>query len=694
MKNKTELDIIREKFTESGVNAPENMGGDFALELIKDIEPKKTASEKRTQRRGLSFAAAIALFTVGAFALSSVIGNAPKPIVETQEIGKGLDIVSFKNKAEVKKAIEKIEEDYPSGGEDSDYAEDYGSASGSSNIINYSSNYLSDSAVATQKIASSHNATYVQEIGVDEADCIKTDGKHIFCLNDMGYIDIYSAEGKKSKKVGVIKYGKSDDDSDYISDYLNDFYLKDDRLIAVFSRNEHKKYKDRIHSDNYSYRFLQSTYAAVYDISDVKNPKRLDSFSQSGSPCSSRMIGDTLYLISTHYGSSAQEDVIPRTCYSEKGATSDEATPNELPASEIFSVKEPKNTNFVVVSSIDTKSSAQATNTKAILGSADDVYCNTDYLYVTSGVSKNYTVSGEMYALADVGWLRADETEILKIDLNDNLRFTATGKVKGYVNNQYALDEHGSYLRVATTTFTSSTDDEVKEENHLFVLNNNLEQVGAVSGFAEGESIKAVRYIDDTAYVITYEQTDPLFTIDLKNPEKPKILGEVKISGFSTMLVPIDDNTLLGLGYHTQDEDDDIDMEIQEGLKLVVFDVRDKAHPKVSDEKIFKDYESPVQYNPKALVVNFERGDFAIPMTKYDYNNYTDEDNNKAGALNFKVENGKIKIIDNYVSKKLGKSGEASRCVYVGDYIYLIGETYDGDYGDYSDVIDCVKYKD
>ena len=83
------------------------------------------------------------------------------------------------------------------------------------------------------------------------------------------------------------------------------------------------------------------------------------------------------------------------------------------------------------------------------------------------------------------------------------------------------------------------------------MLDSGLNQIGAVEGFAKDESIKAVRYMGDTAYVITYEETDPLFVIDLSTPSDPQILGKVKISGFSTMLVPIDENTVLGIGYNT-----------------------------------------------------------------------------------------------------------------------------------------------
>ena len=201
--------------------------------------------------------------------------------------------------------------------------------------------------------------------------------------------------------------------------------------------------------------------------------------------------------------------------------------------------------------------------------------------------------------------------------------------------------------------------------------------------------------------MITYEQTDPLFVIDVSNPSSPKISGEVKISGFSTLLVPVDKNTLLGIGYHTgESEDPEIDMEVQSGLKLVTFDVSDKSNPGVLDTKVFENYSSEVQYNPKALLVNFERNDYTVPYSKvvYEYDKsekYYYSTDYSCGAVNFRVDNGKINIIDNYVSEKLSVNGEESedlRCVYSGDYIYILGESYSSS-GENKVKIDCFKYK-
>ena len=193
-------------------------------------------------------------------------------------------------------------------------------------------------------------------------------------------------------------------------------------------------------------------------------------------------------------------------------------------------------------------------------------------------------------------------------------------------------------------------------------------------------------------------QTDPLFVIDLSVPTAPRIRGEVKISGFSSLLVPVDENTLLGIGYHDGFNEDEQIYDANEswGLKLVTFDVTDKSNPLVLDAKVFPHVSSGVQYNPKALLVNFERGDYAVPTNYYYDGGWKDGEyydyeipETKNGVINFRIDNGNITVIDDYTSDKItGEFASVDRCVYVGDYIYLLGST------DYENtVIDCVKYK-
>ena len=127
--------------------------------------------------------------------------------------------------------------------------------------------------------------------------------------------------------------------------------------------------------------------------------------------------------------------------------------------------------------------------------------------------------------------------------------------------------------------------------------------------FAKGEDIHAVRFSGDTAYVITFEYTDPLFVIDLSNPKKPIIKGSVKISGFSTNLIPIDSDTLLGIGTANN-----ISNPYAQGIKFALFDVSDPQKPTVLDSKTIKNTASEAQDTHKAILVNKSENYFAIPF--------------------------------------------------------------------------------
>ena len=689
---KNDFDFIREQFDGSGVNAPENMGEDFVAKRLEGLEPVAEVENKNKKKRywipaGISAAAAVAVLTATALISYSLVNNLAfqKPVkLEKAVSSHSASLFGFKSREEVVKTVERVNK-----ANDKRMINYYG---------NYAEAYAEDGAAAGTGSAKTfsgeslgHNTTYVQHTGVDEADKVKTDGKYIYYMSgNQTAIDIYSADGENSKKVASVS-SESKSDSNYRC--FSEFYINGSRLVTLGTysvvRDKDGNAFDPGDDIEYSgeYTFDTATFAEVFDISDIGNIRQTGSFSQSGNYCSSRMIGDMLYIVTTDYAENGQD--LPFIC----AEGNDIATADEIPTDCIYSVENPVSPNFMVVSSLDTSSNVSLTRTKAILGSADIIYCNQQNLYVTA-----YLYSNAVYnsffdnSNSEASYSEPESTQIVKLSLDKGLDITAVAAVDGRIDDQYALDEYEGNLRVATTLYLDGRD-----VNNLFVLDEKLEILGSVTGFAENESIKAVRYIGSTAYVITYEQTDPLFVIDASDPANPAILGEVKISGFSTMLVPVDDNTLLGIGYYTQDEDDGIDMEIQEGLKLALFDVSDKSAPRVLDEKVFKNYYSEVQYNPKALVVNYERGDYVIPFSynRFDYERDTSEQ--YSGSLNFRVANGKLEIIDEYVSDVFGFDDDIisgaylERCAYTGDYIYLLGWGNKGNKGE--TVIDSVRYK-
>ena len=723
-------DFIREKVENSGVKAPEHMDEAYVMDAIADTKPDQERVGKK--RTGIRVAALAASLVIVAGVAAGVAIRLHSKSAVMPEVSKNIGLVQFRNHDQVRAALRKINGNIngnnrytltTGAGDDAAYVEEQKTAPMSPDSNAEFS--ASGNEYGGTSSSSSHSETYKQVEGVDEADVIKTDGRYIYVVEHNYSPDDYSYRGSVSVFPAVpgaadpilriipgegLENAPSTADEatpdesaarlGYDSSYtISDLYVKDSRLIVICEDYSRTEQSDGYFMDEYS-------RAYVYDVADINDVKLMDSFSQSGYYHSSRMIGDVLYLISNEYDSGESIPLCGR------GSTSD-----EIKADCIYSVEKPSQSSFLIVSAYDTLDYSAQTETKAILGVGDNVYCNMNNLYISAtewsgyyygvwidyeyAVDEDSDSASAVSKEAEEAEEEADDpnykTKIYKMDLTDGLSFTAYGEVDGMTNDQYSFDEHDGYLRVATTGW----DKDYNDVNNLYVLDSELKLVGSVTGFAKTESIKAVRYVGDTAYVITYEQTDPLFVIDLSDPAAPAILGEVKISGFSTMLVPIDENTILGLGVNTG-EAEYTDMEVQDGIKLALFDVSDKTAPKVLDSRSYVNYNSNVTYNPRALVYNPDRGDFVIPINYY----YFDDDDSFnyewdwdaeeydawyrahieqfGGMLNFRVEGGKIVETDLYRSEH----DRIDRCVYVDDTVYL---TSADDYGRIS--LDSVSYK-
>lgn len=274
------------------------------------------------------------------------------------------------------------------------------------------------------------------------------------------------------------------------------------------------------------------------------------------------------------------------------------------------------------------------------------------------------------------------KTVIHKIAVSANdISYTGKAEVPGSPLNQFSMDEYNGYLRIATTTdswfgggwgmpwpalavaedraigvaasdealiekgtpdTTETIDEEEKEvpieetmpvpdtpwvpemiteretSNNVFVLDENMNIVGALENLAKGERIYSARFIGDRAYLVTFKQIDPLFVIDLSVPSDPKVLGELKIPGYSTYLHPFDENTLIGIG---QDSSGDIDeggfmAAIPEGVKIGLFDVSDPENPREIDSYVIGDRGSysDALYDHKAFLFDAENGLLVLPI--------------------------------------------------------------------------------
>lgn len=488
-----------------------------------------------------------------------------------------------------------------------------------------------------------HTGTYTQVKGVDEADRVKTDGRYIYMVSsDNSSVSIFRAAKGKVKRVAKISAGKSGKN---VYRDIEEIYIKGNKLAVVGSY-----YNSRCETLKNKRKRCGSSFAAVtvYNIKNRKHPVKTGYYYQNGVLVSSRMIGSCIYLISNEYVYDMRSPMIP--CIKKKGKTS------RIKAKNIYAFTSAKSTNYTVAGSVDISSGKKMkTRTRAVLGSSNDIYCNLTSLYIASSPLGYYFDSAGWDDAGDFGF--SGSTTILRASLtNGTIKFTSSGKVKGLINNQFSMDEDGGYFRVATTAGT----DDGEDINRLYVMNKSMKVVGQTEGFAKGEHIEAVRFLGKKAYVITYEVTDPLFAVDLSSPEHPVLKGSAGVTGFSTLLHPAGNNKLIGIGYSTEPGDDETDMEIQNGLKIVLFDVSEMTAPKVMDEKSFIDLYSDVQYDHRGFLVNKKKKYYAVPYYDYD---------GKGGVICFAVSGEKIVIKKNWKWHH-----EAARCVAIGKYVYVVSE--------------------
>lgn len=616
MKNRNDFELIKNTFEEENITAPRAVSEDAVMDMLKGKEQKKIRFyQTRIFKSLISTAACIAVIitsvAVSKFYISDNGENINQPS-QKQVLN------TFSSINEIKSAVKRIElqnSEIKGIAEDSALPETY--------------NDLSTGAV-------SYAETYKQVDTVDEGDILKNDGRYIYFMDSTsGIIKIFNSDSEMISTIDEFEYDNSDFPKENY--YIIDMYIYNNFLAVNAEKYIYENEKDG-----------QQTCTYIYDVSDITHPKKTNSFSQSGNYTSSRMIDSQLYVVSNDYIYTNQckddSDYIPYVCEGENG----KHTPVNL--DDICYCENFNTASYLVISSIDIATGEKSSDTKALFGVGTDIYCNEKNMYVCMDETNMFYLRNRM---EDIN----NKICIVKISLDKNdIQFTATGKVSGTVNDQFSMDEKDGYLRIATTSYDKSG----QEINNLFILDEKLEKIGEVTGFAKNESIKAVRFIGSMAYVITYEQTDPLFVIDLSDPKKPQIKGEVKITGFSSLLVPVDDKMLLGIGYSTEDAGE---MEMTNGIKLALFDISNPENPQVLDSSVIKNAYSDAQYNHHALAVNKKKGYYAIP--------YNSNNGDEKGAVTFKIQNKKI-VITNDFKTPLKNYADILRCTYINDTMYLL----------------------
>lgn len=572
-----------------------------------------------------------------------------------------------------------------------------------------------------------YSKTNVQVEGVDEADIIKTDGKHIFALvkNSLYVIDAYPANNMNI--LSKIEFKSRP----------QDIYINDGKLVVFGYDND---ILERSRSLNFIRR-NSFTFVKVFDLSDPKKPTQVRDLDLEGTYTNSRMIGDYVYFITTSYNHYYidNEPVLPRIL--EDG----NVIPNACSGNEkcfvpdVYYFDMPYSSyNFTSITAVNIADNSQdVTGDVYLLSSGQNIYSSLSNMYITyTKYLSEYELEMEMtkemvlpklsekdrekvgsieavenYILSpqekqnkvlgiiqrhiqnlpiseqeklenelEIG-MRAryediskelEKTVIHKIAINKgDLEYVTYGEVTGHVLNQFSMDESEGYFRIATTknrNWSRFSEVETKSYNNMYILDENLEIVGGIEGLAQDERIYSVRFMQDRAYMVTFKQTDPLFVIDLSTPSDPIVLGELKIPGFSSYLHPYDKNTLIGIGKDTEEKENG--RVITKGIKISLFDVSDVKDPKEADTYVLGDSgsDSIALNDHKAFLFSREKNLMVIPATTREtINGVSGSRTTFSGGAVFSITADKIEL-----RGRIDHNSEN----YVADTDYWMGYNY------------------
>lgn len=491
---------------------------------------------------------------------------------------------------------------------------------------------LTDSAAGSGDFSQ----TNLRELGVDEGDIVKTDGKYIYIMKRNSSIEIVGADGEKLTHVrSVVPENLNETVRDmYVDGSILTLITGGSKSSMVMSTEGGGDTAETSASEQDVYTMQVYNYAKVLtiDISDPANPQILGSVEQEGYYHSSRKVGDDIYLFTQYQpqiGSTPTDSAIMPLV-------------NGVPlgADNIYVPETLENTSYLVIGSVNLNEPDKAVAHKAVV----------------SGVNHFY-VSKESIFICTQSWRDGnDTTDILKFSYkNGDIWGVGACSLPGYLNDTFSLDEYNGYLRVVATNWNSG--DEI---NALYVYDEHMELVGKIDDIAPGETIRSARFLGDIGYFVTFKQTDPLFSVDLSDPKNPQILGALKVSGFSSYLHFYGENRLLGIGY---DADDETGMTT--GIKLSMFDVSDPANVTETKRYIIKDASyCPGLSNYRAIMINPEKNLFGFVCD----NNYLvftyDEENGFTNLLTYNMSGGTDQVNYWYAFDDV-------RGLYIADTFYL-----------------------
>ncbi len=467
-------------------------------------------------------------------------------------------------------------------------------------------------AADTSAVGPGATGTNVQEAGVDEPDLIKTDGSRVVLVRG-DQLHVLDVTGDAPRELGKLT----------LPGGAFELLLSGAKALVLGSQwhdGPVPMASDRAVSSAIVAPGATTAVLTVVDLSDPSAPRveRMDEV--EGSYVSAREHDGVVRVVVRHSpalpflypqspgaedeaqqhnrgvvtGSEAQ-DWLPKRVVRDDAGNVVSSEPL-LECADVRHPNAPSGLGVVTVLTLDLTAPAEPAAT-AVTADGDLVYASTDRLYVATTQGGWFRpMPVEPGAAAVQPEEQTVRTQLHSFDVSGaQTSYVASGEVEGWLMGRWAMSEDDGRLRVATTrgsTFWRGETAEPNTDAAVTVLEehgSSLDMVGSVGGLGKGEQIRAVRWFGDLATVVTFRQTDPLYTVDLSDPTTPKVLGELKVPGYSGYLHPLGDDLLLGVGQDATEEGQTL------GVQVSTFDLGDLAAPARLDALGLRDTWSEVE---------------------------------------------------------------------------------------------------
>jgi inhibitor of cysteine peptidase len=512
--------------------------------------------------------------------------------------------------------------------------------------------FESSSTNLAATIAPIYSGTNVQVAGVDEADIVKTDGNYLYVVShDQVYI-IAAYPASEMKILSNISLGL----------YDLELFVDGDRLVVIgnnysmvyvqplINSTEGNKTSDISIMPPYSY--FPMAYIKVYDITDRSSPNLIREVTVNGSVVASRMYNGYVYVVIAQPAMALDQVILPSICYDNQTKV--------VPPTEIKYADVPGPYNFVTILALNLRNDAQAPAYESFLAdSVSTIYMSEDNLYLAVPVYPwrvmlfGATINEESAA-------GRERTLLYRVSLSGmSMSVEAQGEVPGTINNQFSMDESGSAFRVTTTEWNGN-----ETVNNLYVLDRGFNMLGKIEGIAPGERIYSTRFVGERCYLVTFRQVDPFFVIDLSVLSEPKVLGYLKIPGYSSYMHPYDDSHIIGVGMEGH------------SLKLALFDVTNVASPIELSKYIVNGSWSGSEalYEHKAFLFDRSKDLLVLPIYSENFVNGELQYWNGVFVFNLTLEQGFVLkgMLSHMAGIENNYDSGIQRSLYIDDALYTV----------------------